>query len=65
MPSKNPSTREFPTEQIAESAANLARVMGYAVTIEKKDDIWQVAAVWTPQVEARFKERFGEDTTLE
>lgn len=59
MPSREPSTRSFATEKIADTAANLARVMGYRVEIGKKQGVWNVTAHWTPEVDVRFKERFG------
>ena len=54
----NTTTRHFETEAIAESAANLARVMGYKVKIYKvNDNLWLVCAKHTPQVDINFQNR--------
>ncbi len=52
------STREFSTKGIAESAADLARVMGYEPVIVTKvhNGLWTVTATHTPEADKRFKD---------
>ncbi len=52
------SMREFSTKDVAESAANMARIMGYEPVIVTKvhNGLWTVAATHTPEVDKRFKD---------